>query len=156
MRARSDHDQRIALEPVAVNARRDRHGEGPLVYALPADRAAPAIARRHLAKYASGLPAQLVDDALVLVSELVTNAVEHGRPEIVLTIRRSPPGIGVSVQDGGGGLPAPVQGVPGPSDPRGRGLRIVDALSSAWGVEPADPPPGKIVWFEITQPPDAE
>jgi anti-sigma regulatory factor (Ser/Thr protein kinase) len=127
-----------------------------IVFTLPADVAAPAIARQHLTDYSGGMPAQLIDDALLLVSELVTNAVEHGRPEIVLTIRPSPPGIGVSVRDSGQGRPVRPNSKPSSTETRGRGLRIVDTLSSAWGVEAADPPPGKVVWFELEEAPNAE
>ena len=122
------------------------------VFALPADSAAPATARRRLGEHAEGLPQQLIDDALLLVSELVTNAVQHGQPDIVLTIRPNPPGIGVSVRDGGAEEPVPPTDEPDPLDLHGRGLHIVDALSSSWGVEPVEPPPGKIVWFELEPP----
>lgn len=123
-----------------------------VTFALPADEAAPQIARRYLAEHAAGVPAGLTDDALLLVSELVTNAVRHGQPDIFLTIRPHPPGIGVAVRDHGPELPTPSVEMPEPTAPRGRGLRIVDALSSDWGIELVDPPPGKIVWFELEQP----
>jgi hypothetical protein len=86
-------------------ARSGGHGPAPaeIVYGLPADAAAPAIARAVLVEHAGSLPAGLIEDALLLVSELVTNAVQHGQPEILLSIRRRPPGIGVSVQDRGRG-----------------------------------------------------
>lgn len=131
--------------------RSDGHGPAPaeFVFGLPADTTAPAIARGLLVEYALSLPAGLIQDALLLVSELVSNAVQHGQPEIVLRIRRRPPGIGVSVQDRGPGQVVRPSGQLDPRATRGRGLRIVEAVSSAWGVEPAVPPPGKIVWFEL-------
>jgi anti-sigma regulatory factor (Ser/Thr protein kinase) len=127
------------------------HGTDPaeIVFGLRADAAAPAIARGLLVEHAGSLPAGLIEDALLLVSELVTNAVQHGKPQIVLRIRPSPPGIGVSVQDRGDGQVTRPNGELDPRASRGRGLRIVDSVSSAWGVEPAVPPPGKVVWFEL-------
>ena len=113
------------------------------------------MARRYLSEHADGLPEKLIDDALLMVSELVTNAVQHGRPDIVLMVRPNPPGIGVSVRDGGAALPVPPTGAPDPADQRGRGLHMVESLSSSWGVEPADPPPGKVVWFELDPAPDS-
>jgi hypothetical protein len=38
---------------------------------------------------------------------------------------------------------------PGPNDPSGRGLQIVDMLSDEWGIEP-EVPAGKTVWFSLT------
>lgn len=113
---------------------------------LPADAQAPAIARRQVSDHAVELPGAVVDDAMLLVSELVTNAVRHGEPHIVLRLRPHPPGIGVSVQDGGQELPE-LPDEPDESRPGGRGLRIVDTLATEWGIEPASP--GKVVWFEL-------
>lgn len=123
-----------------------------VVRALPADAGAAGIARRCLAEYCVGLPGELIDDAVLLVSELVTNAVQHARPEITLRMWRRAGGLGASVQDCGDRLRLPA-GVPDLRAARGRGLRIVAALSSAWGEQPTAQPPGKIIWFEIDQPP---
>jgi anti-sigma regulatory factor (Ser/Thr protein kinase) len=138
--------------PIEPSAERPGdHGpvQAEMFFGLPTDNAAPAIARAYLVEHAGSLPGALIDDALLLVSELVSNAVQHGQPEIVLRIRRNPPGIGVSVQDRGQGQVVQSSGELNPHAPRGRGLRIVDTVSSAWGVQPAVPPPGKIVWFEL-------
>ncbi len=119
---------------------------------LPSDARAPGIAREVVAQHALGLPAEIVEDALVVVSELVTNAVLHGRPEIILRLRRYPPGIGIGVQDGGEQRPQLPSSEPGVHDPAGRGMRIVDALADRWTVESNTPPPGKTVWFELGRP----
>ncbi|MBV9592331.1 MAG: ATP-binding protein [Actinobacteria bacterium] len=116
---------------------------------LPPGSDAPALARDYLSRRGAHLPSDLLDDALVIVSELVTNAVRHGRPEIVLSVREEPPGIGVAVQDSGPELPQWPVHPPADDDPHGRGLLIVDALASRWGVEPNPGGPGKTVWFEL-------
>jgi anti-sigma regulatory factor (Ser/Thr protein kinase) len=117
---------------------------------LSFDSDAPAVARRFVADHADSLPEALIDDAELLVSELVTNAVQHGCPAITLQVRTHPPRIGISVHDEGAAVP-PEQPVPAPpSATQGRGLLLVDKISSEWGVTPSDPPPGKTVWFELS------
>ena len=83
------------------------------------------------------------------MSELVSNAVRHGQPEITLKVSLDPPLIGVSVHDDGRSRADPAVERPGPAEPTGRGLFLVDRVSSDWGVTPSDPPPGKTVWFRI-------
>jgi len=101
-----------------------------------------------VAEASAGLSNRIRDDALVLVSELVTNAVQYGSPDIELRVRVVPPEIVVSVTDAGDELPDPpeVQDLLANS---GRGLRIVNALATHWGVIENDPPPGKSVWFDL-------
>jgi anti-sigma regulatory factor (Ser/Thr protein kinase) len=84
-----------------------------------------------------------------LVSELVTNAIKHGRPAITLQVRLDAPGIDVAVRDEGPGTP--VIDLEGPPNdyPSGRGLRLVSAIASAWGVHHTDNTPGKVVWFTL-------
>jgi anti-sigma regulatory factor (Ser/Thr protein kinase) len=118
---------------------------------LPADATAPAAARTYLTEHAAWLSADRLDDALLLVTELVTNAIRHGEPDITLRLRAHPPGVGVSVQDRGPSMPHLSD--PAANEPGGRGLIIVDAVAQQWGVTPAQPPPGKTVWFELGPPP---
>ena len=107
------------------------------------------MARRFVRTHAAELPADLVADATLLVSELVTNAVRHGRPAISLVVSLDPPLIGVSVHDDGCAFhPLPLSRPPA-SATGGRGLMLLDQLSSRWGIEPHDPPPGKVVWFRL-------
>jgi serine phosphatase RsbU (regulator of sigma subunit) len=92
----------------------------------------------------------VVDDARLVVTELVTNACLHGAPPIVVRVRRTDRGVRVEVQDGGHSLPL----IPAHSTEAmtGRGLTLVAAVGAAWGVEPA-PAGGKVVWVELV---DAE
>jgi anti-sigma regulatory factor (Ser/Thr protein kinase) len=116
---------------------------------LPPDTSAPAIARNFVLDRGCGLPMDVVNDAELLVSELVSNAVLHGSPTITLCVDLDPPCIGVGVRDEGEAVPTTAVESPPPSLPRGRGLIIVDRLSESWGVTPSEPPPGKTVWFEL-------
>lgn len=116
---------------------------------LTASPEAAGVARRFVRAHSDSLPADSLNDAQLLVSELVTNAVRHGRPAISLVLNLDPPLIGVAVHDEGDLLPPVAPVSPGTDQPGGRGLMIVDRLSSTWGVLPDDQPPGKTVWFRI-------
>ncbi len=115
---------------------------------LPPSLDAAAFARRFLLEHAAGLDPDLVYDAQLLLTELVANAVKHGQPAITLQLRLEPPGIGVRVRDHGETLPV-VHDDAGPTQPSGRGLRIVSTLATDWGVEIAPGMPGKTVWFYL-------
>jgi anti-sigma regulatory factor (Ser/Thr protein kinase) len=122
---------------------------GAMRLELRSDVDAPALARKFVSEIARDLPSGLAGDAELLVSELVSNAVQHGRPEITLRVSLDPPLIGVSVHDDGAGVPDTHVERPDPTEPSGRGLYLVDRVSSDWGVILSDPPPGKTVWFRI-------
>jgi anti-sigma regulatory factor (Ser/Thr protein kinase) len=85
----------------------------------------------------------------LLVSELATNCIRHTDSAFDLTIIQSGPEIRVEATDYDVG--APTMRSPRPTDPSGRGLRIVDALAAAWGVEHRSAQ-GKTVWFTVVVP----
>lgn len=85
----------------------------------------------------------------LLVSELATNCIRHTDSAFDLTIIQSGPEIRVEATDYDVG--APTMRSPEPTDPSGRGLRIVDALAAAWGVEHRSAQ-GKTVWFTVVVP----
>ncbi len=118
------------------------------VLVLSADGAAAQAGRRHLALVAStlGTAPALVEVALVLVSELVTNAVVHGRsnPRLAVLARV---GGGLFVGVGDDDSRHPVMQDEDQQALGGRGLRLLDSLATRWGVRPE--PPGKVVWFEL-------
>jgi anti-sigma regulatory factor (Ser/Thr protein kinase) len=101
-----------------------------------------------------GLPAGVVDDAELVVSELIGNAVRYGRPLPGNVLRVAwavePDCLVVKVTDGGSSL-SPRFREAGPSDVRGRGLAIVDALARKWGVERYENGIGPVstVWAEL-------
>lgn len=101
-------------------------------------------AARHLVRddlMSQELPSPLVEDALVVVTELVGNAVRHARPlrgankEGVVHLRWdvTGPSIRIEVTDGGGSHQPHVE-PPSLADTGGRGLAIVSAVASDWGV----------------------
>lgn len=124
------------------------HG-GPrdVVVTLPRHVDAPAMARAYVSEHATWLPPPMLEDARLLVSELVGNAVRYGQDEITLRLRPDPPGIGVSVTDHGSEMPVLPDGLPDATASRGRGLSIVAMLASAWGVTEFHS--GKTVWFDL-------
>nr|WP_233221504.1 ATP-binding protein [Streptomyces carminius] len=93
-----------------------------------------------------GLPVPLAEDTVLLVSELVGNAVRHtGAHTLGLRMRRQRGRIRVEVRDPSRGLPCllPVREL----DVSGRGLFLVERLSDRWGVNLL--PYGKTTWFEM-------
>jgi anti-sigma regulatory factor (Ser/Thr protein kinase) len=95
---------------------------------------------------------ELLHLARLVLSELVTNAVEHAGTEILVTVSRRGTGLHMSVRDGSPQLPRLLQPVPmvpgGPLDDRGQGLRIVHTGSAAWGAMPTRD--GKVVWATLS------
>jgi CheY-like chemotaxis protein len=88
----------------------------------------------------------ILEDAQLVVSELVTNALLHGRGLCELAIAFRSGWLRVEVRDRGTGGPE-VQAANERSE-HGRGLLLVSAMTDAWGVEPL-PAGGKVVWAEL-------
>ena len=88
------------------------------------------------------------DDATLVVTELVTNAVTHGGSVLRLQLSRTSGAFRIEVVDDGEGTPEPQP--PDTEAEGGRGIMLVDAMSSSWGVE--NVPQGKLVWAEIAIP----
>lgn len=92
----------------------------------------------------------VIDDAELLVSEVVTNAVLHGGVNYApVTVTRLSGAVRVEVIDPGHVFPAEPAAVD-LTTPGGLGLGIVDSLSARWGVAPGES--GKTVWFELDLP----
>ena len=106
-------------------------------------------ARAALARYDDELPAELLYDASLCLSELVTNAIQHPTPEagdeVELRLELTDDALRVRVSDPGRGFEP---GPPTEGDDRGWGLYIVDQLSTRWGAEPGD---RTVIWFEIAR-----
>jgi anti-sigma regulatory factor (Ser/Thr protein kinase) len=86
-----------------------------VMISLPFNANAATIARQFVVDNQDHIRADLIEDAQVLVSEIVTNAVLHGRPQITLLLSVDQPSIGVAVADLGDELPAKPHGAPPPS-----------------------------------------
>ena len=115
---------------------------------LPRHDSAAGIARKAVDhRFADKLGRERAGDLALVVSELVTNAVAHGQGAISMTVRMNGEGVFGEVVDEGGGFEREVR-ERGPEDLSGRGLHIVDALSSRWGVHEGT----THVWFELARP----
>ena len=125
---------------------------------LPCEATAPEQARRFVvralsrAAIADGpVPVQwrtLTEDAELVVSELTTNALRAACQELRVSIELHRAELVVSVRDDAGGWPHPRYAAP--TDPSGRGLQLVGAMSERWGVTPAEG--GKAVWAALAVP----
>lgn len=114
------------------------------------------------------IPPAAADDALLIVSELVTNAVRHAGPLPVsaapgagqpvracgLDLQRMPGHLLICVYDQDRRPPIPKEA--SEDGESGRGLQLVDELSAAWGYAYPHPSVGKAVWAKVTTDDGAE
>lgn len=113
------------------------HGPWPLPDDLTAPAAARALVRAFL-EQTPGATHSIGDEAELVVSELVTNAVRHGRPPVALTLEHNDGTIRIAVSNADTGALPVVRNTDDLAS-GGRGLAMVDAVSSrlAWAVENA-------------------
>lgn len=126
--------ERVADAPLLASTELDQSDQSPSV--------ARHFAERTLHGWGCG---HLLDDAMLVVSELVMNAVTHAASHCRLDLRLASGALRIEVTDTGPGSPEPQ-----PVDltkASGRGLLIVAAMSSAWGIDPVEG--GKVVWAEL-------
>lgn len=132
--------------------RRDELLPASWTFQLRGGRTAPSVARAAIGRVlTSRISGEAHRSAMLLVSEVVTNSVRHGGAgedgSLDLTVTVEADVVHVEVADPVGGFEPP----PPPEDPlalSGRGLPLVDSVSSAWGV---NGPPGGAVWFELAR-----
>lgn len=120
--------------------------------ALSADPGQVAVARRLLRGYLDRSSARSTDShdvPVLLVSELVTNAIRHAQPPLVLRAATRGRGLRVEVHDGATDPPVLAQPPPPDELPQesGRGLFLVASLADRWGWDGHSA--GKAVWFEL-------
>ncbi len=114
-------------------------------WVFPAEPRSVSEARSALAESVRELPDEHVEIAVLLTTELVMNAIVHGTGPVRVHAAWGNGNVRVEVDDQSAQLPALREIDPTASS--GRGLRLVDGLSSAWGVSPGET--GKTVWFTL-------
>ena len=120
------------------------HGQARLE--LMRDPRSATYARQRVGDFCADMPADLQTTAQLLTSELVTNALQHGDGAIEMLMSVDPETLRVEVSDESPEPPQPMQASPGSTS--GRGVMLVEALASSWGVthHAGD---GKAVWFAL-------
>jgi anti-sigma regulatory factor (Ser/Thr protein kinase) len=117
---------------------------------VPGGRRAAGVARRSVLSVEAGLPGTVRHRLALLLSELVTNAVQHGGagPEESVQVRvaSSSERVRVEVFDPGSGGAAARDRV---DEGGGYGLLLVEHLADGWGRE-ADESGGGFAWFELS------
>jgi anti-sigma regulatory factor (Ser/Thr protein kinase) len=117
-----------------------------LTLTLERDRDAPARARRMVRGLRPLLGAERTEDATLLVSELVTNAVKYGSGLVELRVEAPDGGPGrFTVSDSGSEDDEPALRESGGEKGGGYGLQLVDRIADDWGVVHAS----MHVWFEL-------
>jgi anti-sigma regulatory factor (Ser/Thr protein kinase) len=120
---------------------------------VTADVSAPSQARAFVATQLEPirLPAGvLIDKVVLIVSELVTNAVQAGANAVEIALQVTAGRLDLVVTDDAGGWPTPVSATP--DDTAGRGLSIVEHLADHWDIAPRSH--GKSVtvsWFDRSE-----
>ena len=119
---------------------------------LPVSSRAAKLARQHVAAIGAAWPDDLRDIAVLLTSELVTNALRYSNGAICLTVQQTTDAVRIGVQDANPATPQVITRRDATSERR-RGMLLVDRLATRWGHTPSAVPPGKTVWFELDHPP---
>ena len=114
---------------------------------IPRDRRAPAKARSALDSLTGQVNPELIPDAKLLVSELVTNSVKygHGGPVTLEVASDDGQRLRVEVIDQGAGF-VPIARAKPKTEVGGWGLHMVETLSDRWGVHEGS----THVWFEVS------
>ncbi len=91
-----------------------------------------------------------LEDAALLVTELVANVVDHVEGEAALTVELWQSGDWLRIAVADGSAVRPIIRELDSGSPRGRGMRLIEAIADRWGSEDLDD--GKRVWFELRPP----
>jgi DNA-binding NarL/FixJ family response regulator len=132
------------LTSVGASASRSRALE------LPRALTSARLARRFVSETLDSWHLEpLLDAALLVTSELAANAVTHADSAFRVQLSVTPKALRIDVVDYGEGAPEPQP--PSTSEEHGRGLHLIDAMTTAWGIEDT-PDAGKVVWAELMLP----
>jgi anti-sigma regulatory factor (Ser/Thr protein kinase) len=113
---------------------------------MTGDAGAIPAARRQVKSMIAEIREDLAATAELLTDELLTNAVQHGGGKFYLVAKIEADRLRVVVSDVWPSAPVTVY-PSGHQLERGRGMTIVDAMASSWGIERSDS--RKAVWFEL-------
>jgi CheY-like chemotaxis protein/anti-sigma regulatory factor (Ser/Thr protein kinase) len=91
----------------------------------------------------------LLDDALLVVSELAANAITHADSDYRVRLASTAQTLRIEVTDDGTGTPEPQP--QSMTNEHGRGLLMVAAIAASWGIETSEQR-SKLVWAELTRP----
>ena len=117
---------------------------------LPADRRSPGVAREVVrAALTEAELTELMDEALLLTTEIATNGVVHARTDIDLEVTADRDEVVVTVTDFAEGLPTRTTPNGVELAEGGRGMLLVDHFATSWGTN--HHPSGKSVWFRLTR-----
>lgn len=108
---------------------------------------ASAEARAALRELCGHLGLDVVDTAVLLLAEIVTNAIKFARGTVDVSLTCTENKIRAEVADESKRLP--VKKTPDLYAESGRGLHLVERLSTSWGVHETRGRPGKVVWFDL-------
>jgi len=115
---------------------------------LPETRSSAAAARQWLRDVvADDVSTQVLDDVVLVASELVTNAIVHAHSGVHVLVGPCNGGLQLEVTDKGPGTPS--LSATTSTSVGGRGLRIVNDVTSAWGVRSS--PTSKTVWARFAR-----
>jgi anti-sigma regulatory factor (Ser/Thr protein kinase) len=126
---------------------RDVDDGRPLSLSLPGAPQSVSAAREFVrgVLFLAGIGLAVIDDALLLISELATNAVIHADSDFEVVVESGPEWIWIGVADRST-EPVAVSR-PQADSADGRGLRIVESVAPRWGCESRQG--GKVVWFAL-------
>jgi anti-sigma regulatory factor (Ser/Thr protein kinase) len=114
---------------------------------FPCEVASVRAARRFVVG-AMGAVSQEHREAIeLMVSELATNCIRHADSPFTVIVDATADAVRIEVADSGAGQPRIQE--PDLRSPSGRGLRIVETLADAWGIEAKPSGGGKSVWFTV-------
>jgi anti-sigma regulatory factor (Ser/Thr protein kinase) len=120
-------------------------------YTFASDTVEIGRARRSVEDTLASWGVRVDADLALLVSELMTNAVRHGRGTVHLALEVDDRRVRVEVHDEGAGLPRARTPQLSGSRVGGFGLNLVAAIADDWGVDPVG---GTRVWAETRRPPE--
>lgn len=145
-------DQRVLVCPSVAVAAEHFDRRPPLVRAFwefAVSPTAPGAARGYVrhACAAWEVDDEVREAAEIVVTELVTNAVEHASSASLVDVERGPSSFRLAVRDWDTAA-LPSVALPPATSPRGRGLAMVAAVAADWGIQTH--PDGKTVWAEMS------